>query len=466
MSAYSRIAKSFPNLIEISGKNIDDAGLRALGLRLNGAFLTSVSFSRIDRDNDVSLDMAIETLCKTSPNLIKLSLFDFPRGVSCFTDTAVQSIVRYCPHIEELSLNNWPNITDLSMTYLTQLSCLRVIDLSSCKKLTKPALQQLLQANQKLEVLILSARSEEHAANILDDALMRCIGVNCPNLIKLHLRVDTGTNSDVAAATFEAMFQTLSALEDFQISKYDKLNIILPLLSIYCKKLKHIDLCNVACSDDDFLSICQGCPLIESLSLCSPEATIGITDLAILSLATYLPMLKLLNLSCLNNITDNSLCVLFTQCIHLTSVTLRSLLHITDKSILTLLRHCPQLRSLVLRSNPCLTDYCIQAIPTYCLYIECLDLSSVVTLSHETIVQISKYCKYIHSLWIDSCHQLNNNTILIILNNCKLICWLAIYSTNIRINDTFITQCNQSFVAKRCYKSIRLQYAEGNVCGY
>ena len=392
MGAYSRIAKAFPNLIEISGKNIDEAGLRALGLGLNGACLSSVSFTRIDRDDDVLLDLAVETLCKSSPNLIKLNLIDYPRGISCFTDTSVQSIVQYCPHIEELSLNHWTHITDLSLTYLTQLSQLKVLDLSNCKKLTKAAVQRLLQANQRLEILILSYQFEEPSFAILDDALMRCIGINCPNLIKLHLRVDTSINSDVTAASFEAMLQALSALEDFRISKYNKLNVVLPLLSIYCKKLKHIDLIKVACSDEDFLSICQGCPLIESLSLYTPEATSteGITDLAILSLATYCPMLKLLKLSCLNNITDNSLCVLFTHCIHLTSVTLRSLIHITDKSILTLLRHCPQLRSLVLSNNPCLTDYCIQAIPTYCSSIECIDLSSVLTLSHETIVQISK----------------------------------------------------------------------------
>ena len=452
------MARVCPNLTEISGKHIDTEGLRALG-RLSGSSITSISFDAIDTSGSTSLDNAIDVFCKGSPNLKKLWLPD-PSGP--ITDAAVLSIVQHCPHIEVLSLRKWAGITDVSMTYLTQLSCLREIDLSQCYQLTSDAVQGLLNANHKLEVLVLADTDryedpENDTEPLIDNDLLRCIGRHCPNLVKLHLRLDADTNyADLTAAASEAMIKGLPALTDFVIANYTIPNAILPLLGLYCPLLTTLRVDCVTCADDDFISMCRGCPLIECLDL---RFLSNLSDPSMLAVARHCPLLKELSISYLGDLTDDSLCVLFTHCIHLTTVSLTEFWLITDRAILALLRLCPKLRSLTLRDSPSVTDYSIQAIPTYCPGIQSLELECVSTLTRETIIQISRYCKQLHTLLTYKCYKINNNTVVAVLNHAKQLTKLNIYSHNVSVNDEFKAQCD-ALVAKRRYKTLRLEYSK------
>ena len=107
---FSRMSKAFPNLVEISGKNIDEAGLRALGT-LNGSCLSNVQFDRIGINDGNLLDKAIDAFCKGSPNLKRLCLTDWNVIDSHITDAAVKSVVKYCQQIEKLSLKDWTDVT-------------------------------------------------------------------------------------------------------------------------------------------------------------------------------------------------------------------------------------------------------------------------------------------------------------------------------------------------------------------
>ena len=386
--------------------------MRALG-GLNGSCLTSISFDRIDRGGDNYFDKTIEFFCKGSPTLKKLSIID--PGIGRVTDAAVQSIVKHCPHIEAMPLCEWDRITDLSLTYLSELSFLRELDLSHCQYLTSAGVQGLLEANRKLEVLILKDAYSGDATTpkLIDDALLRCIGINCPNLVSLCMCLG---NSAVTTASFDAMIKGLPALNAILLDDYNKPNTILPMLGMYCKGLKDVHIRNIACSDDDFVSMCQSCPLIEILHLRDIEC---LTDISVLALAASCPLLEQLTLYSNNHITDDSMCVLFTSAIHLTSVTLDGLKYITDKSILTLLRYHPKLKQLGLHKNPRLTDYCILAIPTHCPHIQSLSLWSMTNLIHETIVTLSRYCKQLQILFLYDCDIITNDTVLNILKNCK-----------------------------------------------
>ena len=312
LTVFSRIAKVFPNLIEISGENIDEEGLRALG-RLNGSCLSSVTFDYINNENKNSrLDNAIETLCKGSPNLKKLIL-----NTVCFsvnlTDAAVRSIIQHCPNIEVLSLNNWRDITDFSMLFLSQLSSLRSIDLSQCFDLSSVAVQRLLQAHRKLEVLILSevSRTEDHGDTdcLIDDELLRCISMNCSNLIKLHMHFDSDADySGITTASFEALLMGLPALTDILLVDLDNTNAsVLPLFGIYCPLLKNVHIDNVPCSDEEFVSMCRGCALIESLEMNYLEK---ITDISILAISRHCTSLKHIAITYSVHFTDDTLCIL------------------------------------------------------------------------------------------------------------------------------------------------------------
>ena len=393
-------------------------------------------------------------LCKCSPRLKTVHFIDL---MDCrVTDAAVQSIVKHCPFIEKLSLKECHVITDLSLTFISQLSQLRELDLSGCKKLTSAAVQNLLIVNGKLETLMLSyscLRGEETTATIINEALLRCIGLHCPGLVKLHLRL-TGVSS-IPAVAFEAMITGLPALEELRISDYNKPNTVYSTLGMYCPHLKHVYIDNVACSDDDFASMCEGCPLLESLSLSVPKY---ITNRSILSLAASCRMLQQVSLSTwgsTHHITDDSLCTLFTTCTLLTSVTLCGLPHITDKAILTLLMRCSHLSSLSLGGNDRLTDLCIVAIPVHCPHIQRLTISAMTTLSHETLIQLSKYCNYIHSLELRHCPHITDNTLLILIQNCKHLSRLCIHSTTLDITDEFKAQCNE-LAGTRRYRTLHV----------
>ena len=447
--------------MEISGKNIDESGLRALG-RLNGSCLTTITFDYIN-NNTEGLDIAIDKLCKGSPNLKVLRFID-PINFYCMTDAAVLSIVQHCPFIETLELRKWANITDISMSYLAQLSCLREVDLSQCYKLTSVGVQGLVKANRKLEVLVLADTdryevTEEETDAVIDDALLRCIGLHCSSLVKLHLRLDLDAESDATSASFEALIKCLPALEDFLVEDFNMPNTILPQLGTYCPQLKVLYIDCVRCTDGDFVSMCQGCPLIEVLHL---RHLFSISDTSMLAVARHCSMLKQLSISYLGDITNDSLCTLFATCTSLTSVTLIDLLHITDKAILTLLRHCPHLSSLTLSNTPGLTDYCIQAIPTYCPHIQSLELWYIRTLSHETIVQISRHCKRLHTLILLNCIKINNKTVTAVLTNAKCLNKLSINSTALHITDAFKAQCD-ALTAKRRYRTLSLIYSTTSV---
>lgn len=466
-NVFARIAKAFPNLIEISGKNIDIEGLRALG-RLNGSSLSSIKFDFVAMDVETSLDMAIGVLCKGNPHLKLLHLlgpseFD---STGILTDAAFQSIVQYCPYIESISLKQRMNITDQSITYLTQLLCLKEITLSNINlgQLTSAGVQGLLMANRKLESLDLtdidvSDFPEERTPDFIDNALLSCIGLHCPSLVKLHMKLSR-TSSGVTGASFEAMVNGLRALEELSFSAYyNKSNAIVPMLGISCPLLKVVEIEHVECTDDDIAVMCRGCPLLESLEL---NHLHNITDTSILSIASHCRLLKHFQLIFVDHITDNSLCMLFASCIHLTSVTLFGMKLITDESLIALFSNCRKLQDLTLISCPNLTDYCIVALPVYCPLIRNLELWAIHTLSHETLVQLSRYCKHIQTMNIHNCNQINNNTVIEILSNCKQLYNFRMYSKNIQINEIFKQQCDELTLCKS-YRKLNLIYSKFEV---
>lgn len=205
MALYSAIAAKYPDLIEISGKYINEAGLCTLGM-INGSALTSVVFESVAATNH-----GIYMLCKGNSNLKTLTL----PSLSGFgvTDESVSSIVKYCPGIERLSLPEWNNISDIALDLLSMLPCLMDIRLSNCTGLTSAGIMTLLRRiGSQLEVLQPCDLSviQPQKCTYCNDALLQCIGECCPNL-RVFV-VDTWFNV-ITEATFTTMFQGCPLLE-------------------------------------------------------------------------------------------------------------------------------------------------------------------------------------------------------------------------------------------------------------
>ena len=294
----------------------------------------------------------------------------------------------------------------------------------------------------------------------IDGALLRCIGLYCPHLAKLHMRLDDETNPDITSASFEAMIKGIPMLEELRLADYYKPNDFLRMIGLHCPNLRYMHIKYIdCCNDDNFTATCRGCPLIESLIVKGLENvlyTMLVTDISMLTLAASCHLLSELHIFDNNLITDSSLCVLFTASVHLTSVKLTDLKNVTDKAILTLLR-CSQLKALTLGGCPRVTDYSVLAVATHCPLLQSLALWDIPSLTHETIVQVSRYCKQLRTLNICSCDKVNNTTVIEVLGICKHLTKLSIRSTNITFTDEFKAQCDQ-LASARHYRALRLKY--------
>ena len=361
-------------------------------------------------------DISIEDLCKGSPNLKKLNLSKNCKvELRGFTDAAVHTIVTYCPQIEALSINSWTDITDISMKHLSQLCCLKEIDLSYCNNVTSAGLQILLRAtHQTLEALVFAEFKGKirNFTHFVDAALLHCIGTYCSNLTKLHIFIPvimTSPSQEVSDATnadLVGMLRGCPLLEDFSLAYFPSAaDIIVATLVLYCPHLKRIYLDSAACPDEYVPLLCQSFPNLQALQLSNCQ----LSDTGIESIATYCHKLQELTLyATRRTYTDAALCALFTTCVDLRLVNFGYQHTLSDRCVMTLVEHCPRLRSLTLIHNSNLTDLTLTSIAVYGKSLEHLSIWGIHKATKESLTHILTHCKQLCHVIIGHCNLITN----------------------------------------------------------
>ena len=406
----SKVALANPNLSEISGRMSCFPGdFCALG-SLNGSDLSVVDFISCYLS-----ELAVQGLCKGSPNLKRLRLKNVAYNNNLKSvDVAVQSIVTNCPKIETLSLDGWPNLTADSMVFLSQLDFLRELSLVGCRSLTSDAVQTLVRANQRLETLIFSDDWDveyDHEPSFVNAALLNCIGSNCPRLSELMFELPE--TSDVTDAVLTDMVRGCPLLKELRLTEFKEPNTLLPTLVACCPLLKRLFLCAVSFTDNDLLALCQGCSGLLSLRL--PECQ-GISNTSVNIIASHCKKLEELMLVVNEDITDASLSALFSSCTDLRSVHLGLLVQLTSESVLALLHNCPLLQSLGLDWRGALIDDAISACTDES---EAAELVRSKAITDATLAEIPVCCKGLKILRLFHCNYISRAGVCALMDSCK-----------------------------------------------
>ena len=361
-------------------------------------------------------ELGIIGLCKGSPNLKKLSLKY--RGRVGFTDAVVLAVTTHCPDIEVLSLNGWWLVSDAAMAYLGSLSSLKEVCLCLCPNLTSAGVQNLIKANNNLEVLILSEIDEEYmysAEPFIDAALLACIGNHCPRLIKLQLTIPE-EGSDVTDAILTTMLAGCPLLEELILGEFNKPNNVMPTLAAHCTHLKRLLLFKVDLTAAGVALVCKHCPELRSLKLVECHRLID-GDNAVFAIAAYCPKLQEFTLTCNSTVHDESLCALFKACTDLRAVRLELNIRTTGQSTLTLLQSCHKLKCLNVEVFKC-TDISSLGIATYGKALEHLKLSSELQDNDDPVVLISKSCPRLKTITLYHCFDITESCVRAVLANC------------------------------------------------
>ena len=429
---YASIVAKYHHLTEISGKQIDDAGLCSLGMMYNST-LTSIEFSEASLSNN-----SLIRICSGNPSLKKLLINSEEN--SEVTDEAVCSLAK-CPMLECLSLLKWTKITDASINILSSLRCLKEINLSKCSSLTSAGVQSLLRSNRNLEVIILSDHISCSFCKFADGYLLSCIGDFCPRLREFEVDIDP-SSTVVSDAAFIALFQGCPLLEKLVLWYKLFSDVSLCQLATYCPCLKTLALADGVYTDVGLIAVSSKCTDLTVLEL---RKSSSITDNSIISIAEHC-LLNTLVLVGVPNVSDRGLCQVFKACAGLTCVTLDGLPLITDRSILTMIQSCPKVNDLTLSSNIGLTAKSLHGLiglegmgGIENLYFEECDY-----ITDEAISILARYCSKLKTIILDDCSHVTAKSLISLLTHGKRLTYLELEDCNVELSqkkiDTYLAR--------------------------
>lgn len=439
---FVTLAANYPNLREIKGKWINEKSLRALGT-IGSSALTSVEFTVKDITQS-----GIYMLCKGNPSLKCLVL-----PGSKLTDESVRSIVNYCPGMENLSIENWVNLSNSSLELLGTLTSLKSINLAGCKGLTSAGILALIRRiGANLEVLKLCSEFGICSANkvFTGYALLQSIGECCPKL--RELAVSLRSNLNITEAIFAALFQGCPLLETFLGTCLTDAALL--CLAQNCPCLREIVLFEMRCTDAGIAALAKGCTCLKSLRL---HLALQLTDASIFSLAEYCKGIEVLSLSCPVQITDHALSQLFRSCPQLASIKLFGAPSITDVAMYQLLESCTQLTALALSRVPLITDQSIEASISGCPRLKEVALFDRDCITVKTIIGLAGLPE-LEFLEVESCPTFSDDAIRLIARNCKRLKYIklnkcplitvqavvALLTYGKRLSDICISSCHES----------------------
>ena len=425
-AVYASIVAKYHNLTEVSGRQIDENGLRALGMVYEST-LTSVEFTKASFTGG-----ALFRLCKGCPNLTNLLLTsEFDSEV---TDEDVRSIAK-CPQLESLSLAKCTKITDAAIDTLILLPALREINISHCSGLTSSGVQNLLRSNRNLELIILSEYFDVSFCEFCDDEFLYCTSECCPKLRDFAVDIDP-ESTVVSEASLIALFRGCPLLENLVLYYEQLSDSCLSALAASCSDLKELTLVDGSYTDTGVIAVCSNCTGLKYLELHGPPR---ITDISLICIAEHCS-LKHLHLLDTTAVTDRGLCLLFEACTGLLSVELDGLPLITDRSIISLFRFCPKLSDLTLNSNIGLSEKAVLGL----IGLECgggietLKFEHCTYITDNNISIVALHCSKLKGIKLTDCPLVTAEGLIALLTHSKHLTHVEILDCDIELTDAMI----------------------------
>lgn len=350
-------------------------------------------------------------------------------------DTDVVVLAAYLVLSIGFDLSGCRLITNLSLSYITRVKALKILNLDGCILIDDKGLKALVVAADRIEVLVLANLP------LITDQGLEAIGTACHRL------------------------KILNVSKCPQIS-YESLAKITPLN----RRLNTLAASATLISDAGLSHICGGFTAKEMTSL-DVSFCREITDFSIITLADQCPNLKFLNLTGLSRITDEGMRAICAKCWHLVTLiaedvfllnddafwfdreydgrraadenmltslvtlNLRDCVNITDHAILGLAQRCVKMEHLVIRGCDKLTNtslyhmYTPQLSHKYpmCDSFRSLDVSYCAHIDATAIIELLRHCGVLEKLDIGGLTDVNDTFLLNMCQTCPTILHLHMH---------------------------------------
>ena len=374
--------KRSSHVSEIHLKDLSNHGLMSIATHC-GPSLRTIK-AKVGSESRVPL----ESICQACPNLVALRLTF--SGFFLNIDVIIPAIVQYCHLIEVLPTGR---ITDISLDSLAALHSLKELKLlrDNC---TSAAVQRVLQSNTHITDIDLKG-------TLVDNALVRCIGRCCGNLICLRLLKDSSEQATpLSDSALLGLFQGCPLLKSFRLKQGDRFSqVALRALFENCRNLTALEVDIYA--------------LIEDLSVGEPI------------LYTHYPTLTQLTVYG-DGVTASALRDIFTYCINLREVSIQECDPVTDEPVITLAQRSRSLDTLDLSRCKNVTIAGVMEVATHCSSLNVLKLS-LMPVNDGVLIRLSLHCPRLESLSIiHSDESITEAGLLAIAEGCTGLTFLTI----------------------------------------
>ena len=364
----SLVLAQSPHLSVIYFKHINAKGLRLI------ASECAPSLEIIETEVDYNALEAIQSICRTCPNLTVLRVENFLNDLS--PDELILTAVQCCPMIQVLPTLHL-ELTDAAVNALASENSLTELILNEYHPNSSDVIKRVIESNPHLPCIGLDG-------DYIDAELVSCIAGSCGNLQILELMKEPFADPDSAdisvlfSSALINLFRGCTHLEEFTLHQASGLTSeALRALLQYCPNLRVLDL---------FINSTIKGSLVDEPVLDAP-----------------FPSLTILSVEG-NGVAESALRDIFTYCISLSEVRLRKCNQVTDETIQIIVQHCASLAAL----KQWFCAYVTIAGILEATHFFALTLLTLVFMpaSDEVLIQLSLYCRSLIRLSLFSCDGL------------------------------------------------------------
>uniref|UniRef100_A0A1B0G6R9 F-box domain-containing protein n=1 Tax=Glossina morsitans morsitans TaxID=37546 RepID=A0A1B0G6R9_GLOMM len=309
-------------------------------------------------NGDKALKMIFRQLCGQTrngscPEVERVMLADGCK----ISDKGLQLLTRRCPELSHLQLQGCINVSNQALVdVLTKCTNIQHLDVTGCAQLNAITPNPSLDPQRRLLLQYLDLTD----CTSINDAGLKIIVKNCPQLIYLYLR-------------------RCVRISDAGL-KY---------VPSFCIALRELSVSD--CTDVTDFGLYELAKLGAALRYLSVAKCDGVSDAGLKVLARRCYKLRYLNTRGCEAVSDDSITILARSCPRLRALDIGKC-DVSDAGLRALAESCPNLKKLSLRNCDMITDRGVQCIAYYCRGLQQLNIQDC-QISIEGYRAVKKYCK-------------------------------------------------------------------------